>query len=902
MILCGTEPLSATNTVSIGGTSTGPGSFPFAFAQANEDNPITFAPLASGLTCNLESYLSAKNIIGVDIAGLTSPFTIDGGATIRFPPFGITYSGTTIAGINFSGEGALTFNQAGFSNLSSGAFFVSFSEGTFLFTGNSGILNRDTGTTVIVIAGANLTVNGAGGFGNQGSGNMVVVVPSGVLSFSQGSGFGNGGSGTYSTNISGGTISFSRNTLPPFNNFGTGNMINNISGGSLSLFGSVCFMNKITGKVTNNISGGQLSFTDSETWGFVNQGTGTMINNISGGMLSFTSGATGFVNSGGGTMATNISGGTVFMDGANAAVGADLNFTGKGTFSSGVNGVTFGGRYQGNDYTANLTFSSKTATHQAAIGPGSLPVQMITPVSATGTSTATLGGATLDVVSTSPLRSLARNSYTIINTATGSGNNPSMITGTYGTLTSSSLIKYIVVYDPMKVTVIPNADQSFAGYVGAGGLNAYRMAQYFDSLPNLAGNSAAIALNDMILAGNLLGFQAALNKIQPSQLQVQSGLAFNNMTAVTQIGHTQMQAWTTQSVLQTAPPQSFANLEPDRLAEFTQLVAKQMNAGDLSTLFNNQGGMSQRKGALAKLGFINSPEQVNPHPLMGRIQVGKANVWFEPYGQLARQKGNKNGNPTLKSRLGGFALGADYEVTKNTIVGLLGGSSTTPFSWNQGRGWGHMHSGYGGLYAAWMEGRGFYVEGQTLFGGNRFKTARSIKFSTINHTAKQTHNAFQFTGNLELGFAIPVDELCTFQPFIMADYMVMREAKYTETGVGDFNMHIKSRTSHFFQGELGAMVYKTFAVDDILLRPIVELGWVQRRPVGSNKNKVKGGLVNQPSTLVVTGLNKIYNQIAPGLGLIAQFANGLYVSGNVYGQAGNGLSIGEALLRVGVEF
>lgn len=220
MILCGTEPLSATNTVSIGGTSTGPGSFPFAFAQANEDNPITFAPLASGLTCNLESYLSAKNIIGVDIAGLTSPFTIDGGATIRFPPFGITYSGTTIAGINFSGEGALTFNQAGFSNLSSGAFFVSFSEGTFLFTGNSGILNRDTGTTVIVIAGANLTVNGAGGFGNQGSGNMVVVVPSGVLSFSQGSGFGNGGSGTYSTNISGGTISFSRNTLPPFNNFG----------------------------------------------------------------------------------------------------------------------------------------------------------------------------------------------------------------------------------------------------------------------------------------------------------------------------------------------------------------------------------------------------------------------------------------------------------------------------------------------------------------------------------------------------------------------------------------------------------------------------------------------------------------------------------------------------------
>lgn len=894
--------MSASNVVSTGGTSTGPGSFPYAFSQANENNPITFAPAAKGLTSNLQSDLTATNIIGIDITGLTSPFTIDGGAAERFPPFGITYSDPGIAGINFSGAGSFIFTSSGLSNLNSGSFFISFSEGTFLFTGNSGILNRGTGTTVIVLAGGKLTVNEAGGFGNSGAGNMVVVVPDGVHSFSQGSGFGNGGSGAYKTEISGGSISFSRNILPPFNNFGTGAMTNNISGGRISLFGSASFVNKSTGTVTNNISGGSLSFSGSETWGFVNQSTSTMTNNISGGILSFSGGATGFVNSGAGIMNTMISGGTVFMDGVSAAYGTDLNFSGTGTFSSGINGVMFGGRYQGNGYAANLAFSSKTATHQAAIGPGSLPVQMVTPARATGTSTATLGGATLNVVSASPPSSLAENSYIIMNTATGNGYNPSIIRGTYGTLTSSSLIKYTVAYDPLKVTIITNADQTFAGYAGSKGTNAYRIAQYLDAASNLAGDQAFIALNDMVLAGNTAGYQAALNKIQPSQLQVLSGVSFNDMTAVTQIGHTQMQAWTIRSISQKVLPQSFSRLEPGRVAQFEELVTKQMNGGDLSTLFNNHGQMSQRKGTFAKLGFSNTPEQVNPHPLVGRIQIGKANVWFQPYGQIAHQKGNHNGNPNLKSRLGGLALGADYTIAKNTIVGFLGGTSTTPFSWNQGRGWGHMNSGYGGVYAAWIDEGGFYVEGQTLFGGNRFKTARRINFSTINRTARQAHSAFQFTGNLEFGYAIPVYQAFTFQPFIMADYMVMNERGYTESGAGSLNMRVKPQTSQFLQGELGAMVYKTFAINDILLRPTAELGWVQRRPMGRNKNKVKGGFINQPSTLIVTGANKIYNQIAPGLGLIAQFASGFYVSGNVYGQCGNGLNIGEALLRVGYEF
>ncbi len=902
MLLLSSSQANAANVVT-NGNSAGPGSFPYELAQANiNSNPVTFSAGAAGQTCQLLGDVplpaGLTNMVTIDNSGVG--FTIVGNTHGVLPIYAISNSGNGTAGTTFNGNGSITFLRSGLFNRSSGTMINTFAAGNYTFDIDSGIVNQGTGTMINTFTGGTFSLPFLSGIGNGGAGKMINNVMGGTFNFAGGSGFGNAGTGTQINNISGGTITFTNNVLPPLNNFGGGLQINNISGGSITLFGSKCFVNKTASVQTNNISGGTLSYSKPVTWGFVNEDTSTMTNNISGGTISFTNGATGFVNTGTGTMTNSITGGTIYMNEAKAALGTELKFSGTGIFSSGVNGVTFGGSYFGQGYSGNLTFSSSTATHQAAIGVGSLPVRMSTPITATGTSTATLNGAILDVVSAASPSTLVGSSYVILDTATGAGFNPSIISGTYGKLTSSSLIKYTVVYDysgPMRVTVIPNVDQSFSGYVGGGGSNAYKIAQYLDTLSNLTGDPAFIVLNDFILAGNTSGYQNALNTIQPSQLEALPSISFNNMTAVTEIGHTQIQAWTTKQMFS----HSTLNIAPGRMALFEQLVTKHMSEGDLSTLFNNRGRTPQKKGLLGEMALANSPSQVNPHPLAGRIQVGKANIWIQPYGQFARIKGNSNGNPNLRSRLGGLTMGADYEISKNAILGLLGGSSTTPFTWNGNRGWGHMNSGFGGLYGAWKENCGFYAEGQAFFGGDKFKTARKINYSTINRTARETHNAFQFTGNVEFGYAIPTGD-ATFQPFIIADYMVLNEGKYTETGAGSLNMHIKSRTSQFFQGELGAMVYKTFVVDDILFRPTAELGWVQRRPIGDNKNNVKGGFINQPSTLVVTGANKVYNQIAPGLGLIAQFPNGLYVSGNVYAQCGSGLDIGEALLRVGYQF
>lgn len=110
------KPLNADNVVTQGGTSTGPGSFPYAFSQANNNlSPIVFAPIANGQTCKLQSSLSVARIVDIDLNGLNSgDFTIDGGPLILFPPNGLNYSGTNKAELNFNGKGSLILKRSGF--------------------------------------------------------------------------------------------------------------------------------------------------------------------------------------------------------------------------------------------------------------------------------------------------------------------------------------------------------------------------------------------------------------------------------------------------------------------------------------------------------------------------------------------------------------------------------------------------------------------------------------------------------------------------------------------------------------------------------------------------------------------------------------------------------------------
>ena len=812
---------------------------------------------------------------------------------------------TTLSGSALTVQGIFANAYGFFNNAAGGTMTTNFSNGTMSVAGGR---------------------SGGYGFYNNATGNIDTTLSGGTLNVSgNGYGFYNNAGGTMTTNFSSGTVSVlvsnGNGSGYGFYNASTGNMDTTLSGGTMTVQGLLAnvsgygFYNKGRGTMTTNFSSGTMTVTGNincNSYGFFNQVGGIMAASFSGGTMNVVGGnAYGFVDVGASTT-VNITGGTLFVDGGTAALGTTLSFSG-GTFSSSANGAFFGGLDPqiGLEFPADLTLSAG-ATHQVVVGSGSLPVQMMTG------STATLGGATLNVVPSRTLRSL-QGTYTIMEAAEPG----SSVGGTYGTtyqLNGTPTSAYTVAYGDAasNYAVTVNFSSGFIALTNAYPSsvttgNGLAMAEYLDAVaPTATGDLALVidTLDKMLLSGETAEVQAALNQIQPSQLSAQTWVAFY-ATLVTDTGMTQAQNWVSAATEATEATASGSGGETEgsemvgsgRLVTFKNLVTRSpTRRGTLAMLQDHSFTPPKRKGVLdIRANFTNSPEQVNRHVEAGRIQVGKANIWVQPYGQLTSQGGNNNGNPNLRVQTGGIVLGADYEVTPNTLVGILGGTSAAPFTWGANRGYGQMNSGFGGVYGAWKEGHGFYVEGQTIFGGNHFSTNRNINFSTISRTASENHNAFQFTGNLEIGYTLPVYEWFTCQPFISSDYLVMRESGYTETGAQSLNMTVKPKTSQFLQGEVGAMVYKTFTVNEVLLRPIAELGWVIRAPLGAT-SKINGGLISQPSTLGVTGVNKVYNQVAPGLGLIAQFKSGMYVSGNVYGGFGGGLNIGEALVRVGYEF
>jgi fibronectin-binding autotransporter adhesin len=470
------------------------------------------------------------------------------------------------------------------------------------------------------------------------------------------------------------------------------------------------------------------------------------------------------------------------------------------------------------------------------------------------------------------------------------------------THTSTDRIKYTVQYLPQSVQVFIGNLQDFTDAFPPGNTsNAEKTAAYFDTFADNTDLSPDLrhvinGLDNFLQAGNSAAVQNAFNQIQPSQYKELGQLSFLNNEVVNRTVGSQQQNLR-ESLWVEKELEAYAGsgaISPQRVASFHHL-AKSAKGFKSSSILQARSQPHHRLGMLALPGS----ERVGM-PANNWIKLGRSSVWVQSYGQIERTTGN-HGNAGIRSETGGISLGGDHEVMKNTYLGFLGGMSTTPFHWQQGRGSGRVKSYYGGIYGTWLSQTGFYADGQLIAGGNNYNSHRNIVYPGVNRKARQNHNGGQFSTDLQAGYVWSLKHL-TVQPYADATYMFVNESGFREKGAQSLDFKIKGRMSQFFRGEIGAQVYKTYVLCDALVRPALQLSWVHKRSMGPNSAKVQGGLVSQAPSLVVSGDNRTRNQVAPGLALTVQFAKGLYVIGNVSSQFGGGQKLGDALIRVGYDF
>jgi len=176
----------------------------------------------------------------------------------------------------------------------------------------------------------------------------------------------------------------------------------------------------------------------------------------------------------------------------------------------------------------------------------------------------------------------------------------------------------------------------------------------------------------------------------------------------------------------------------------------------------------------------------------GEEFAGDRNFWMKPFGSWADQN-DRNGVSGFKANTAGIAFGADAVISPQTRLGISlayakagvdGNSSVAPNSADVTV---YQLVGYGSRSLSEDTELNFQVGiGQNTNNGKR----QLLAFGT---TASSDYKSQTYTAGIGLGKVYKLSESASFTPSVRADYTLIRDEGYTETGAGLLNLTVKGR-------------------------------------------------------------------------------------------------------------
>ena len=167
--------------------------------------------------------------------------------------------------------------------------------------------------------------------------------------------------------------------------------------------------------------------------------------------------------------------------------------------------------------------------------------------------------------------------------------------------------------------------------------------------------------------------------------------------------------------------------------------------------------------------------------LDGKPAIANKGLWVQGFGNRGSQE-ERNGVDGYGLSSVGIAMGMDkvLDFSDYTRAGLAFGyaRSNTTNSGNTVNNRIDMNSFMAAAYAsrAWDD---VYINGIFGFGRHTYATRRQL----FEHTATGTHDSWQFSGKLDAGWPIELNESFIFTPMTSLNYSHIKESGYQENGV-----------------------------------------------------------------------------------------------------------------------
>ena len=502
-----------------------------------------------------------------------------------------------------------------------------------------------------------------------------------------------------------------------------------------------------------------------------------------------------------------------FSDGGEVFSGARLVNLGA---ISGAITVDEGGMYAGGGSVANLQVNgtlqtdtqlgSATISHDLTLSSGAT---LAYGVNADGSSapvqvggTAHLNGSTLAINASSGTYPWL-SQYTVLNAGA--------IDGTFTKVTSDyAFLTPTLNYSPTSVELTyARNDVAFADYASSAN-----------------GTSAAIGLSQL-KAGNAL-YNALLNT--------------NTQTAG--------------AAIEQLSGSSNASLSSATLGATSQVGSSMLAA--MQSLGAGAGlrvaSVASDTPALAATGLPPGVRNLNDPNAQGRL-------WLQGLGSYGRLDG-AHGNSDLTQRTKGGVLGADWALTSDWRMGVLGGYSKTDVD-STGMD-GTVNSWHAGAYAIRQSGA-LALRLGAAYSGHNGDSKRSVMFNGFSDRPKGDYHASSQQAFAELGYALSNGRL-NAEPFANLGYQRYERDSYSEKG-GAAALHVDKQTQDNFNSTLGVRLAHLSQLENgISITPRLSAGWKhtygdvssstrQAFVLGGSAFNVEGSALDRNSLVLEAGLD-----------------------------------------------
>jgi uncharacterized protein with beta-barrel porin domain len=205
-------------------------------------------------------------------------------------------------------------------------------------------------------------------------------------------------------------------------------------------------------------------------------------------------------------------------------------------------------------------------------------------------------------------------------------------------------------------------------------------------------------------------------------------------------------------------------------------------------------------------------------PARNNLLDPRWSVWGAGYGGALKADGNAViGARDASTRAYGFAAGADYRFSPDTLAGFALSGGGTLFSLAQGAGSGRSDVFQAGAFVRHNFGQA-YVKGALAYGWHDVTTERTIAVAGIDKLeGRYNANSFAARGEAGYRFVTPWMGLTPYAAAQSITYFQPGYADQVALGLNTFALNYASRDITSARTELGLRADKSFALDSALV-------------------------------------------------------------------------------------